>query len=398
MLSASDIISMYIFNRRCILLIEVKNLTKSYGPVKAVKDISFTLEKGHVYGFLGPNGAGKSTTMNMITGCLAPTKGEIKVNGLDIYDDAIEAKKAIGYLPEIPPLYTDLTPLEYLEFIAGVRKVNRAELYEKLEEIMIKTGILDVSDRLIKNLSKGYKQRVGIAGALVGDPEIIILDEPTVGLDPTQNGDIKDLLRSLKDEHTVVLSSHTLGDISEVCDRIIMISQGKIVADDTIDNLLSGSGEDNEAIIRIETVNSLDDVKAALEGLVGITDITSEGLADHNVIKVHTDKEHDIIKSVILLLGNADISVISITNDRSSLEEVFARLAGESLDAGAAYAMEVEERKLSKAEMKNKKKVVVDSEKGKAYYEEVFVDDEAEAEADDEAEEFENDEETEDNE
>ncbi|MBQ3527876.1 MAG: ABC transporter ATP-binding protein [Clostridia bacterium] len=289
-------------------MIEVKNLSKNYGPVPAVKGISFTVKEGCIYGFLGPNGAGKSTTMNMLTGCLAPTQGEVKINGHDIIDEAIEAKRCIGYLPEMPPLYLEMTPFEYLEFVGRARGLKKDALYDEMERVMEKTKIADVSDRLLKNLSKGYKQRVGIAQAIMGNPDIIILDEPTVGLDPIQIIEIRDLILELGEEHTVILSSHILQEIEAVCDRVIMISQGNIVADDTL-----------EALTKDET-----------------------------------------------------------------LEEAFVRLAGESLDAGAAYAMakaaEADDDDSEPVSKKGKKKIRVESSLGAAYYDEVYVDEEPEAE------------------
>lgn len=359
-------------------MIEVKELYKNYGPVQAVKGVSFTAEKGHIYGFLGPNGAGKSTTMNMITGTLAPTSGEVTVNGFDIYDDAVEAKKFIGYLPEIPPLYTDMTPLEYLEFIGGVRGLRKKELYDAIEDAMDKSGITEVSGRLIKNLSKGYRQRVGIAGAILGDPEVIILDEPTVGLDPIQIVEIRNLIKSLKEEHTVILSSHILQEISAVCDYVIMISKGVVVAADTMDNLLEGSGD--KAVIKVETDGEEEAVRNALSALTDITDITFTEVGGHNEVNIVTDKDKDLGDSVFMALRGAGMNVISMTNNESSLEDVFIRLAGESLDAGAAYAMEQEEKKAAKAALKNKKRVLSESEKGKAYYEETYVDKEPEDE------------------
>ena len=281
-------------------MIEVKNLSKNYGPVPAVKDLSFTVKEGAIYGFLGPNGAGKSTTMNMITGCLAPTAGVVTVNGHDIIDEAVEAKKCIGYLPEIPPLYPDMTPFEYLEFVGMAKGLRGEELYDDLEYCMEKTGILDVADRLIKNLSKGYKQRVGIAQAIVGDPGVVILDEPTVGLDPLQIIEIRSLIRELGEEHTVIISSHILQEIEAVCDHVIMISKGRIVADEKLSTL---------------TANE-------------------------------------------------------------SLEAAFIRLAGESLDAGAAYAKEKAEKKAAavRPSRRGKKRVITESKKGAAYYEEIYVD------------------------
>ncbi len=366
-------------------MIEVKNLVKNYGPVQAVKEVSFTAEKGHIYGFLGPNGAGKSTTMNMITGCLAPTSGDVTVNGFDIYEDAVEAKKFIGYLPEIPPLYTDMTPLEYLEFIGGVKGLKKKALYDAIEDAMDKSGITEVAGRLIKNLSKGYKQRVGIAGALLGDPEVIILDEPTVGLDPLQIVEIRNLILSLKEDHTVILSSHILQEISAVCDYVIMISRGTVVASDTMDNLLEGCGD--SAVIKVETDGAEEAIREALAGIGEIRELSVSPVGAHNVASIVTDLGVDISDKVFMTLRGAGMNVISMTNNESSLEDVFIRLAGESLDAGAAYAQEKAEQKAAKAALKNKKKVLAESEKGKAYYTEEYVDEDDEAAEDEPAEE-----------
>ena len=218
-------------------MIEVSHLTKKYGGHTAVKDLSFTMEDGKIYGFLGPNGAGKSTTMNIITGCLSATEGDISVGGYDIFEQPEEAKKLIGYLPEIPPLYSDCTPREYLRFVAEAKRIPKAEIQQNLTEVMEKTGITDVADRLCGNLSKGYKQRVGIAQALLGHPKVIILDEPTVGLDPLQIIEIRELIKSLGGEHTVVLSSHILSEVQSVCEEVVVISEGELIACDTIENL-----------------------------------------------------------------------------------------------------------------------------------------------------------------
>ncbi len=357
-------------------MIEVKNLTKNYGPVAAVKGISFTVEKGHIYGFLGPNGAGKSTTMNMITGCLAPTSGEVTIGGYDIIDDAVSAKSCIGYLPEIPPLYTDMTPFEMLEFVGRAKKIKKAELYDEIEAVMEKTGILEVADRLIKNLSKGYKQRVGIAIALMGNPDIIILDEPTVGLDPIQILEVRDLIRELGEDHTVILSSHILQEISAVCDYVIMISKGTIVAADTLENLLAQTSDKKR--IKVETTGSEDAIRAALAGVAGITSLTVTEGEKASVI-IETDKDADIREKVILALTSGGHALLSIVEEHSSLEDVFVRLAGESLDAGAAYAMEKEAKKQAKAEKKSGKKIRVESSLGGAYYDEKYVADESES-------------------
>lgn len=354
-------------------MIEVKDLYKNYGPVPAVKGVSFKAEKGHIYGFLGPNGAGKSTTMNMITGCLAPTSGTVVINGYDIYEDAIEAKKNIGYLPEIPPLYTDMTPLEYLEFVGGVKGLRGKALYDAIESVLEKTGTGDVADRLIRNLSKGYRQRVGIAGALIGDPEIIILDEPTVGLDPIQIIEIRNLISSLREDHIVILSSHILQEISAVCDHVIMISQGVVVASDTMENLLKNTSD--ECIVKIETDCADEEkIKGAISSVGGVKDVSfSVQPTGNNVVTVKT-KNSDVGDSVFLALRKAGINVISLVSNENSLEEVFIRLAGESLDAGAAYAKEKADVRAEKEARKKKKKVIKESPLGGAYYTEEFVD------------------------
>lgn len=211
-------------------MIEVKNLVKKYGDHIAVDHLSFTVEEGHIYGFLGPNGAGKSTTMNMITGYIGPTEGSIMINGHDMLENPEEAKKCIGYLPEIPPLYTDMTPLEYLRFAAELKGIARNKKEEEVQKVIADAKLEAVSDRLIRNLSKGYKQRVGLAQALLGYPEVIILDEPTVGLDPAQIIEMRGLIRSLGKKHTVILSSHILSEISAVCDDVLILSHGKLVS------------------------------------------------------------------------------------------------------------------------------------------------------------------------
>lgn len=218
-------------------MIEVKNLTKRYGSHTAVSNLSFHIETGQIYGFLGPNGAGKSTTMNIMTGCLAATEGEVTVGGYDIFEDAAQAKRRIGYLPERPPLYLDRTPLEYLAFVGQAKGLTGSALEEQMRRVMAVTEIESVSHRLIKNLSKGYQQRVGIAQALLGDPEVVILDEPTVGLDPKQIMEIRALIQSLGKDHTVILSSHILSEVQAVCQTILILSKGRLVACDTPENL-----------------------------------------------------------------------------------------------------------------------------------------------------------------
>ena len=218
-------------------MIEVKDLVKRYSKNTAVDHLNFHVQKGQIYGFLGPNGAGKSTTMNMMTGYLAPTEGQILINGYDVAEDPMEARKCIGYLPEIPPLYPDMTVLEYLRFAAELKQVPKNERSTAIERVMDETRIKDMENRLIRHLSKGYKQRVGLAQALLGDPEVLILDEPMVGLDPKQIIEIRELIRGLGQKHTVILSSHILSEISSICDHVLIISNGKLVASDTPENL-----------------------------------------------------------------------------------------------------------------------------------------------------------------
>ena len=218
-------------------VIEVSGLTKRYGKNTAVDHLSFQVKKGQIYGFLGPNGAGKTTTMNMLTGYLAPTEGQIRIDGHDLSEEPVEARRRIGYLPEIPPLYLDMTPLEYLRFAAELKGVAKEKRESEVERVMEKTQIQDMQERLIRHLSKGYRQRVGLAQALLGDPEVLILDEPMVGLDPKQIIEIRELIRSLGKKHTVILSSHILSEITSICDHVMIISHGKLAASDTPENL-----------------------------------------------------------------------------------------------------------------------------------------------------------------
>ena len=227
-------------------LIEVKDLRKQYGAHTALDSLSFSVEDNEIFGFLGPNGAGKSTTMNIITGYLAPTSGTVSIDGHDIIEDPVGAKRLIGYLPEIPPLYMEMTPREYLKFVAEARGVKKTDIRSEIDRVMEKVAITDVSDRLIKTLSKGYRQRVGMAEAIIGDPKIIIMDEPTVGLDPLQIIEFREMIRELGKDHTVILSSHILAEVSEICHKIMIIVKGRLVAIDTPENLAKAIGGDSE--------------------------------------------------------------------------------------------------------------------------------------------------------
>ena len=255
-------------------MIEVNNLVKRYGDHTAVDHLSFKIEKGKIYGFLGPNGAGKSTTMNMITGYIASTEGTVKIDGHDILEEPEAAKKCIGYLPEQPPVYFDMTVLEYMKFVADLKKIPKDQKANMIEEVMDMVKISDMRNRLIKNLSKGYRQRVGLAEAIMGYPEVIILDEPTVGLDPKQIIEIRTLIKDLKKKHTVILSSHILSEVSAVCDYVLIISHGKLVASDTPENLgkLAEGSNTLEMLIKGEQSQ----IEQALEDIEGVNSVTIE--------------------------------------------------------------------------------------------------------------------------
>lgn len=307
-------------------MIEVTNLTKKYGDHIAVDHLSFRVEKGQIYGFLGPNGAGKSTTMNIITGYLAATEGTVTIDGKDIQKDPEEAKRSIGYLPELPPLYVDMTVREYLEFVAELKKVPKKERKQQIDEVMEMTQITDMQQRLIKNLSKGYRQRVGLAQAILGYPEVIILDEPTVGLDPKQIIEIRDLIRKLGENHTVILSSHILSEVSAVCDHIMIIAHGKLVASDSPENLqklMSGSME-----LDLEVKGSVAAVKTALQEISQIDRIEENTEASKNVakLKVISKENADIREQVFYALADAKLPILEMTHAEKSLEDIFLEL------------------------------------------------------------------------
>lgn len=315
-------------------MIEVSHLTKKYGPRTAVDDLSFTVEDGVVYGFLGPNGAGKSTTMNIITGCLAATAGTVTIDGYDIFDRPKEAKSRIGYLPELPPVYPDMTPAEYLSFVADARKVSKAEKDEQIIRAIRVTDIEDVKDRLIKNLSKGYRQRVGIAQALLGNPSLIILDEPTVGLDPRQIIEIRELIRSLGKKHTVILSSHILSEVQAVCDKILIINKGKLIACDTPENLenLFAGGVGFELTVKAGGETALR-VIGEVPGVTGVELLSeSEGRCELRV-SVESETEN-MDEALSFALSDARVPVLRLERKETSLEDVFIQLTGE--DALAA--------------------------------------------------------------
>ena len=307
-------------------MIEVTNLTKKYGDHIAVDHLSFRVEKGQIYGFLGPNGAGKSTTMNIITGYLAASEGTVTIDGKDVQKDPEEAKRSIGYLPELPPLYVDMTVREYLDFVAELKKVPKKERKQQIDEVMEMTQITDMQQRLIRNLSKGYRQRVGLAQAILGYPEVIILDEPTVGLDPKQIIEIRDLIRKLGENHTVILSSHILSEVSAVCDHIMIIAHGKLVASDSPENLqklMSGSME-----LNLEVKGSAAAVKSALQEISQIDRIEENTEASKNVakLKVISKENADIREQVFYALADAKLPILEMTHAEKSLEDIFLEL------------------------------------------------------------------------
>lgn len=315
-------------------MIKVKNLTKIYGSNVAVNDISFTVEKGKIYGFLGPNGAGKSTTMNIVTGCLAATEGTVLIDGHDIYEEPMKAKQLIGYLPEIPPLYPEMTVYEYLMFIAGAKKVPSVDRSDKVTELMEQIGLSSVCDRLIGNLSKGYRQRVGIAQAMLGDPEIIILDEPTVGLDPRQVIEVRELITSLAKEHTVILSSHILSEIQQMCDNVIIISNGRIVADGTLASLTENASGYNAVVMKIK--GAPDAAFGIIDGMEEIShfEITEDENGNTDAV-LTVPAQYDVRETLFRSFAGNGVPVLEMYTKRPSLEEVYMKLT-ESVPAQAS--------------------------------------------------------------
>ena len=306
-------------------MIQINNLVKNYGTKFAVDDISFRVSKGEIVGFLGPNGAGKSTTMNSLTGYLSSTSGEAKVGGIDILENPDEAKKLIGFLPEQPPLYVDMTVNEYLNFVYEIKgcKLNRAK---HLEEVRQVTKIDDVQNRLIKNLSKGYKQRVGIAQALVGNPPVIIFDEPTVGLDPKQIIEIRNLIRNLGQNHTVILSTHILSEVQSVCDRIIIINEGKIIADEKTESITQVVEENRRYHVKV--CGPQREVLTVLKSIPGVisAELTGERELDSYTYALEAEKGVDIRKPLFYCLSEKNYPLIGLESVGMNLEEVFIRI------------------------------------------------------------------------
>ncbi len=311
-------------------MIEVKELTKVWGDRVAVDHLSFKINNGKIYGFLGPNGAGKSTTLNMITGCLAPTHGTVKINGFDMYHEPLKAKQCIGYLPEIPPLYNELTPFEYLRFVAEAKGVSYERALRQVHEVMELTLIDGVKDRLIKNLSKGYRQRVGIAQAMLGNPDIIILDEPTVGLDPKQIIEIRALIRRLGEIKTVIISSHILAEISEICDHVLILSGGKLIANAPIEELQSRT--DGTARIKLSVRGDEAGILEVLGLVDGIETCTLGTSREDGVINmtVTAAKTDDLRDRIFFAMADRRYAVLSMESEEETLESIFLTLTEEA--------------------------------------------------------------------
>lgn len=339
-------------------MIEVKNLVKKYGNHTAVNNLSFTVEKGQVYGFLGPNGAGKSTTMNIIIGYLSATSGEVLINGHSIMDEPEEAKRYIGYLPELPPLYPDMTVKEYLVFVADLKKIPKKDRGKSIREVMEMTQISHMKDRLMKHLSKGYKQRVGLAQAILGFPEIIILDEPTVGLDPKQIIEMRDLIKELSKNHTIILSSHIMQEISAVCDQILIINKGELVAEGTPEQLTELAQSSQQVKLRIKGAKSA--VESVLKGMTRVRRQEFSVSEEEETVDVlvYAVKEADIREELFRSFAKAGLPILSMSAQVKSLEDIFLEVTGDSKTYKAkkkSQKQEIKQEKIDEQEEENSK-------------------------------------------
>ncbi|MBO4407230.1 MAG: ABC transporter ATP-binding protein [Clostridia bacterium] len=311
-------------------MIEAKHLSKSYGKTEAIRDLSFRIEKGEVAGFLGPNGAGKTTTLNILTGCLAPGAGEVLIDGIDLYLEPVKAKKKMGYLPETPPLYPDMTVGEFLRFVAAAKGLRGAPAEKELIHAMRVTGTAGVERKLIRTLSKGFRQRVGIAQAILGDPEIVILDEPTAGLDPQQIVEIRKLVRSLGKEHTVLFSSHILSEVREVCDRVLILSRGRLAADDSAEALEERTGE-KHLLLRVRAEG--EKAEAAARRVEGIREVSSEEEGNGILrLRLAYDGSDETAEKLFAAFADRSLPILGMEKEKTSLEEVFLELTGGETD------------------------------------------------------------------
>jgi ABC-2 type transport system ATP-binding protein len=332
-------------------VIEVKNVTKKYGNFTAVKDVSFTVNDGEIVGFLGPNGAGKSTTMNMITGYIEPTEGTVIINGYDILKKPLKAKKQIGYMPEGVPLYYDLTVKEFVTYMAELKKVDKKEKKNEVEKAINETGLKDVEKKLIRNLSRGYKQRVSMAGALVGNPDVLILDEPTVGLDPKQITEIRNLIKDLGKEHTVILSSHILSEVSQICKKVIIINKGEIVAIDTPEHLEEQTKEKDIIILTVEDKEeNMKKIKTILPELKSCKEIKDNNDGTKQYM-LEANENVDLRKKLFEVLPKYNVTIFELKKAETSLEDAFLSL----IDKNTKAKKEVENKDVENHNDKKKK-------------------------------------------
>ncbi len=309
-------------------MIEVKNLVKRYGDRNVVDDLSFQVDKGQIVGFLGPNGAGKSTTMNIITGYISATEGSVKVNGYDVYEEPEKVKASIGYLPEQPPLYPDMLVREYLSFVCDLKKVKKDDKEKVMTKVMRKTRIGDVSERLIKHLSKGYKQRVGLAAAMIGDPDILILDEPTVGLDPKQIMEIRDLIRELSKQHTILLSSHIMQEVDAVCNQILIINEGRLIAADTPEEIAKRAEGKNTITLQVR--GEKEQIQSALDKMEHISDMRILKTGDAGICQAElvSPSEYDVREEIFYAMAEIRCPILEMVSKEPTLEEAFISLTG----------------------------------------------------------------------
>jgi ABC-2 type transport system ATP-binding protein len=316
-------------------VIEVQHLTKRYGPVTAVDDVSFRVERGEILGFLGPNGAGKTTTMRVLTGYMPPTAGKVIVAGYDVFEQPIEAKRRTGYLPETPPLYPDMTVLEYLAFVSKIKGIPRSERKARVDEMMRKTHISDVASRHCGKLSKGYRQRVGLAQALMHNPDVLILDEPTAGLDPKQIIETRQLIKSLAGNHTIILSTHILPEVSQTCQRVVIINRGKVVAVDTPDNLTSRLRGSETMYLQVDAAGA--DVAAVLQYVPGVTRVAVADTKGSAVgYEVDSEAGQDVRRELAAAVVGRGWGLLEMRPMRMSLEEIFLHVTTEDVTAPAA--------------------------------------------------------------
>ncbi len=315
-------------------MIEIQNLSKYYGQIKAVNDVTFRVEKGEILGFLGPNGAGKTTTMNIITGYLPATMGTVKVCGYDVMQNQMEVKKRIGYMPEHPPIYTDMTVRDYLNFVSDLKKVDKTQKKGQINDIIELAGISEVRNRLINNLSKGYRQRVGLAQALIGSPEVLILDEPTVGLDPKQIIEIRKLIKALGKEHTIILSSHILPEVSAICERVVIINNGKIIAVDTPENLARSVGNSSRLSATISGPKS--SVLPTIKEIYGVKLVEDAAQREKDLVSytIESDKEIDIRRPLFFAMAKLGYPIVELKSMDMTLEDIFIHLVTEEKEVG----------------------------------------------------------------